>query len=479
LSISQKQIGAGMAAEMEIPQTADPHSLDGAAIKLTSSGASGSIVANYLSYDRHNQITRSMPFKDIGDYGISTGGYPWRLDGSYHSKVFITNVGKVRAAIGGSIRPKDGPQYLIDTRYLEVGETAVFDIRRIRDEQIPDPKGVKLPRDADVGQFDWTTIFGDGSQRFIGRNEVIDRSSGVSASFSCGGVCNCPYSTLYAFITPGSPIVPVNGSLGVVATANTTDSCGGSGQYNYTIYPSPWNINSPGYFNLTSGQPTSNMTGTNGGDSYFYTPFTGTQYVWNGQSGNCMVNGNPVLNPGGNGLSYTPVQHNYPGKPLSAPCWISQFFDHVYSGKVHRAQDVDNANSNNNGGSATADGTPVYAAEAGTVVKADGTNGPAAYPACVGSVPASPANYVKIQGSDGYFTVYVHVTPTVAVGTPVTQGQQIGVTDNSGCQSGGHIHMRRTDPNGTPVNFTVPCVNPLPTTNFSDGVVNDDDPDIF
>jgi len=60
---------------------------------------------------------------------------------------------------------------------------------------------------------------------------------------------------------------------------------------------------------------------------------------------------------------------------------------------------------------------------------------------------------------------------------PVTQGQQIGVTDNSGCQLHGHIHMRRTDPSGTPVNFTIPCVNPLPTNNFADGLLDDDVPD--
>src|ERR1700676_2523184 len=34
-------------------------------------------------------------------------------------------------------------------------------------------------------------------------------------------------------------------------------------------------------------------------------------------------------------------------------------------------------------------------------------------------------------------------------------------------------------PSGTPVNFTIPCVNPLPTNSLWDGLVNDDDPDIF
>jgi hypothetical protein len=242
-----------------------------------------------------------MPFKDIGDYGISTGGYPWRIDGNYQSRVFITNVGKVRAAFGGSIRPDHGPDYFIDTHYLEVGETAIFDVRQIRDQQTPDSRGATLSKDANVGQFDWTTIFGDGSQRFIGRNEVIDRSAGVSASFSCGGICTCPDSTLSAFVTPASPIVGFNGTTGVIATGTTTNSCGGSGSTNFTIYPAPWTISTPGIFTLSSGQASSTMTGTQAGSSFFYTPFSGTNYVWNGQSGQCVLNGNPPLNPGGTG----------------------------------------------------------------------------------------------------------------------------------------------------------------------------------
>jgi hypothetical protein len=175
--------------------------------------------------------------------------------------------------------------------------------------------------------------------------------------------------------------------------------------------------------------------------------------------------------------SYTPVQHTYSGKPLAAACWISQFYDHVANGKSHRAEDVVNSNSTNSGGVKPAYGTQVNAAEAGTVV-AVSTGNPAAsqgYPACVGK--GALANYVKIKGSDGYFTVYVHITPSVVVGASVTQGQKIGITDNSGCQSGGHVHMARKDPNNIPVNFTIPCQNKLPTNSFADGLVNDDVPD--
>jgi murein DD-endopeptidase MepM/ murein hydrolase activator NlpD len=174
----------------------------------------------------------------------------------------------------------------------------------------------------------------------------------------------------------------------------------------------------------------------------------GTTYPWSWTGiSMCSIAGT-FWNGGGGGsvASYTPVQYAYPGNPLPVPCWISQFFDHVTNGKAHKAQDVVKSNSNSNGGMVTGYGTNVYAAEGGTVVAVATGNGPATqgYPACAGQ--GVPANYVKIKGSDGYYMVYVHVAPSVHVGDSVSQGQVIGVTDNSGCQSGSHIHMIRKDP---------------------------------
>jgi murein DD-endopeptidase MepM/ murein hydrolase activator NlpD len=155
--------------------------------------------------------------------------------------------------------------------------------------------------------------------------------------------------------------------------------------------------------------------------------------------------------------------------------WISQYFDHVINTK-HKAEDVVNANSNNTGGVNPPYGTKVFAAESGTVVAVGTGHPPAAqgFPACQGQ--GAIPNYVKIKGSDGHFTVYVHITPSVTVGASVTQGQQIGVTDNSGCQSHPHLHMARKDPSNNPVNFTIPCPNKLPTSTFADGLADDDVP---
>jgi murein DD-endopeptidase MepM/ murein hydrolase activator NlpD len=68
------------------------------------------------------------------------------------------------------------------------------------------------------------------------------------------------------------------------------------------------------------------------------------------------------------------------------------------------------------------------------------------------------------------------MTLSVSNGQTVTAGQVIGHLDSSGCQSGAHLHIGRKDPGGTPVNFTIPCVNSIPTTKFDDGTVGDDVP---
>lgn len=110
------------------------------------------------------------------------------------------------------------------------------------------------------------------------------------------------------------------------------------------------------------------------------------------------------------------------------------------------------------------------------MVTATGVNGPASvgYPACVGG--GYRGNYVKIKStSDNFFTIYYHVQPSVSANQSVTAGQQIGTLDNSGCQSGAHLHMGRKDTTNAPVPFTIPCTNPLPTTKFEDGLVSDDD----
>ncbi len=174
---------------------------------------------------------------------------------------------------------------------------------------------------------------------------------------------------------------------------------------------------------------------------------------------------------------FTAIQHNYPRNPLAQPCRTSSFFDAVRAGShIHRSEDVIYDNGHGTGGVMPAYGAQVYAMEAGTVVPAPGNYGPApeGYPACDVPTGTHAGNYVKIQSdSDHYYTIYFHVKPSVTQGHHVNQGDPIGTLDNSGCQSGAHLHVQRKNTSGVPVNFTIPCTNPTPKSNFYDGLVDD------
>lgn len=85
---------------------------------------------------------------------------------------------------------------------------------------------------------------------------------------------------------------------------------------------------------------------------------------------------------------------------------------------------------------------PVLAVQSGTVVKAV-----SAYPdpggqACYAQSSAGYGNYVVVSHAGGYTSVYGHLSRVVVTaGTPVTQGQQIGVSGNTGRSCGAHLHF--------------------------------------
>jgi murein DD-endopeptidase MepM/ murein hydrolase activator NlpD len=57
--------------------------------------------------------------------------------------------------------------------------------------------------------------------------------------------------------------------------------------------------------------------------------------------------------------------------------------------------------------------------------------------------PGGDENFVIVQGADGMYTIYAHVTPSVTSGT-VVAGQTIGTVDNTGTTSNPHVHICRS-----------------------------------
>lgn len=119
-----------------------------------------------------------------------------------------------------------------------------------------------------------------------------------------------------------------------------------------------------------------------------------------------------------------------PKSPLIAarpvkPCDVSGSRDHGYPAiDIHTGHQY---------------GQPVYATEDGIITAgfADGYNSP--YPGP--KAPPNSTDFVQLGTYSGNAVKYVHVSPILQVGSIVFAGDQIGYNDNTGRQSGPHVHM--------------------------------------
>jgi hypothetical protein len=127
-----------------------------------------------------------------------------------------------------------GGQYIFGDRALAVGETAFFDLRKIRNQRMPDANGDLLPATVTSGQFRWHSFPAPGTPHMIGRAAVSSLSSRISASYSC--VQNCGAN---------GPWYLIDGSRSVLMSGYQTMSTriGWQGVYTWSEY----NTNMAGY----------------------------------------------------------------------------------------------------------------------------------------------------------------------------------------------------------------------------------------
>lgn len=103
--------------------------------------------------------------------------------------------------------------------------------------------------------------------------------------------------------------------------------------------------------------------------------------------------------------------------PTNVPYIISSSYGYRW-GKLHEAVDI----------SGTGYGSPIYAANDGTVVEAGYR-----YP---------NGNYVLINHNNGYYTIYAHMSHlSVSSGQSVKIGQKLGGMGRSGLATGTHLHF--------------------------------------
>jgi hypothetical protein len=315
VDLVSKALAVGEVGELPLP--AQSEKLEGAAARLESSGGPASMIATFSSVEATHRVARSLSFADTSAYSALTGGYPWRIDGDYTSIVSITNIGRSRAAVAGFIRPDIGKDYKIDTKYLEMGETAIFEMRQIRDQQVPDRKGIKLAKNVTTGQFDWSSILGDGSERLVGRADINSLSLGVNSPPTVTQ-CNCPLSAIDAFINPDLPFVTVGGQTTADTEVQYRDVCNGESSDD-PFSALLWSFGIPNIISVTTGVYPATVKGLAAGDSTFTTDISLESWTFSPSNG-CSSTRQSVK-PSGTGTVQKPTSLkvvSYPILPLTS-----------------------------------------------------------------------------------------------------------------------------------------------------------------
>jgi hypothetical protein len=185
------------------------------------STAPGSVTMTALSVGG-TQVFR-VPMWDVYAQKSATGGYPWHIEGSSSTIVYIKNAEAHQQHYYFQLRYPGG-LYSLGINPIEAGQTVEFDVAKLRDQQIPDPKGRVIPLDATFGQIHWTKT-GAEAGMLIGRSEQVDLDHGVSSNYAC--VNCCPDNAVNPRIVPNPQTNIVTGESQFIAEHRLT-TCYGS-----------------------------------------------------------------------------------------------------------------------------------------------------------------------------------------------------------------------------------------------------------
>lgn len=254
--------------------------LDIVSIQVRNTGEPGSLIGSIYAINNEEGLSYDVPLRDSGPPRAMTGSYPWKIEKDFTTIVYVTNITDQQAGFTGEINYSGG-NFVLGARTLEPGETAVFDLRSMRNRKEKDSRGKGIPKDVSLGQFKWA-VRGDtqGKQVLIGRAEMVSENQHVSTSYSCNDPCPPYYA---GSIDPFSPPIVLVDSTGNSAAWETAYYDSGYSIGPYGVEAS-WTVdNAVGTINPEDGHSTS-MTGTEEGSATL-DGFIATQpdYVYDGR----------------------------------------------------------------------------------------------------------------------------------------------------------------------------------------------------
>ncbi len=179
--------------------------LDTAGLEIEYSGAPGSLIASATSVSQSGNHVFGLPLKDPQGGMSSTGGYPWFINGSASTIVFVKNVtGEPQDFMIDVVYP--GGRWGSQTRTLAPNQTFMLDVRKLRDSQEKSSGGIVIPPNASSGHISWS-VRGNKNKTLIGRAQTVDFSNGMASTYECQCVCGWSWgrSQLSPAIITGFP----------------------------------------------------------------------------------------------------------------------------------------------------------------------------------------------------------------------------------------------------------------------------------
>lgn len=228
--IAEITLGPGESRELRVSPNALPNGGEPIGIQIFHGGESGDLIAQWFSVDASGSLVVETPLRSPAPNERIGGNHPWSIEGDTSSVLYVKNTGSEKGSFLGTIWHSQG-QYMIGIKEVNAGETVSIDLRKLRDEQVPDVQGRRLPLDLTGGQIQWRWKQGPP---LVGRLNVMNTSKAIASNMSCQTCCCTPRDVaivIQPLFTAASPGENVN-----FQAWESDEGCDGFGLF-YPISP--------------------------------------------------------------------------------------------------------------------------------------------------------------------------------------------------------------------------------------------------
>jgi len=221
IALPQLTLGPG---EIGFLDTSNPQlrksDFDTAGLEIEYTGISGGVIASAYSVSASGNHVFALPLKDPKSGLSSTGGYPWFINETSSTVVFIKNTTtEPRQFTLNIIYP--GGQWGSNLRTLAPGQTFKLDVREIRDSQMKGSEGNIMPLDATIGHVSWSAYGKESHKTLIGRSQTVDVANGLASTYECQRCCGNNFFS--SRVIPGSVTEFVGYTEQFIAQEQTID----------------------------------------------------------------------------------------------------------------------------------------------------------------------------------------------------------------------------------------------------------------